>query len=139
MTESSNGSMMNGGSSSSCQSFGERKSLKNDEDPSGTKLTVKASYREDTVRFKFEPSSGCFQLYEEIAKRFKIQTGTFQLKYLDDEKEWVMLVTDSDLQECLEILDFLGTRNVKFIVRDTPATLGSSGSSNCFLTGGGSL
>lgn len=133
MTDSSNGSMMNGSSSSS-QSFSERKNLKTEAD-GGLKLTVKATYNDDTIRFKFDPSAGCLQLYEEVAKRFKLQAGTFQLKYLDDEEEWVMLVTDSDLQECLEILEFLGTRNVKFLVREAPFSLGSSGSSN-FLTGG---
>ncbi|KAE8704453.1 hypothetical protein F3Y22_tig00110450pilonHSYRG00101 [Hibiscus syriacus] len=59
---------------------------------SSSKITVKATYKDNTIRFKFEPSSGCFQPYEEVAKRFKIQYGTFQLKYLD-------------LQECLEILE----------------------------------
>ena len=47
-----------------------------------------------------------------------------------------MLVSDSDLQECLEILEYVGTRSVKFQVRDIPCAMGSSGSSNCFLAGG---
>uniref|UniRef100_A0A5B7AKN0 Putative Plant regulator RWP-RK family protein isoform 2 n=1 Tax=Davidia involucrata TaxID=16924 RepID=A0A5B7AKN0_DAVIN len=139
MTDSSNGSgsMMNASSSSS-PSFGERKHSKSVTSfgDGGAKITVKATYKEDTIRFKFEPSAGCFQLYEEVAKRFKLQTGTFQLKYLDDEEEWVMLVSDSDLQECLEILDFVGTRSVKFLVRDVPCVISSSGSSNYFLAGG---
>ncbi|KAI3459768.1 hypothetical protein Pfo_016433 [Paulownia fortunei] len=138
MTDSSNGSgsgsMMNGSSSSS-RSFGKRQNPKSETSygDSGSKIIVKATYKEDTIRFKFEPAGGCVQLYEEVAKRFKLQIGQFQLKYLDDEEEWVMLVSDSDLQECLEILDFLGTRNVKFLVRDVPSTIGSSGGSNCFL------
>ncbi|KAI3756619.1 hypothetical protein L1987_56441 [Smallanthus sonchifolius] len=134
MTESSNGSMMNGSSSSS-PSFCGHKNLKLLSCDEGFKLTVKATYKEDTVRFKFEPTSGWFQLYEEVAKRFKIQTGTFQLKYRDDEEEWVLLVCESDWNECLEILDFLGTRTVKFLVRDATFATGSSGSSNCFLMG----
>jgi hypothetical protein len=64
-----------------------------------------------------------------------LQTGTFQLKYLDDEEEWVLLVSDSDLLECLEIMEYVGTRSVKFLVRDTPFAMGSSDSSSCFLTG----
>ncbi|XP_024995704.1 protein NLP9-like isoform X1 [Cynara cardunculus var. scolymus] len=136
MTESSNGSMMNGSSSSSPSFDGVKnpkaEMLFGDE---GSKITVKATYKEDTVRFKYEPSSGWFQLYEEVAKRFKIQTGTFQLKYKDDEEEWVLLVCESDWHECLEILEFLGTRHVKFLVRDATFAMGSSGSSNCFLMG----
>ncbi|CAK7322668.1 unnamed protein product [Dovyalis caffra] len=139
MTDSSNdsGSIMHCSTSSS-PSFEEREHSK--AKPSfgdgDLKITVKASYKEDLVRFKFDPSAGCFQLYEEISKRFKLQTGTFQLKYLDDEEEWVLLVSDSDFQECLEIMEYVGTRNVKFLVRDTPYAMGSSGSSNNgFLVG----
>ncbi|MCD9640167.1 hypothetical protein HAX54_025311 [Datura stramonium] len=139
MTDSSNGSgsMMNGSSSSS-RSRGAEKHSKVEANcgDSGSTITVKATYKEDTIRFKFELSAGCFQLYEEVAKRFKLQTGTFQLKYLDDEEEWVMLVNDADLHECLEILDFGGGRTVKFLVRDAPCAMGSSGSSNCFLASG---
>ncbi|XP_059655011.1 protein NLP2-like [Cornus florida] len=134
MTDS--GSMMSGSSSSS-PNFVERSYPKiTSFGDCGSKITVKATYREDTIRFKFEPSAGCLHLYEEVSKRFKILIGTFQLKYLDDEEEWVMLANDSDLQECLEILDCVGTRVVKFAVRDVPCAIGSSGSSNCFLAGG---
>ncbi|XP_004289276.1 PREDICTED: protein NLP8-like [Fragaria vesca subsp. vesca] len=138
MTDSSNssGSMMHGCSSSS-QSFEERKyQVKETNVEIGSKIIVKATYKEDTIRFKFEPSGGCLKLYEEVAKRLKLQDGTFQLKYLDDEQEWVMLVSDADLRECLEILDDIGTHSVKFMVRDIPFGVSSSGSSNCFLAGG---
>lgn len=100
---------------------------------SGYKITVKATYMEDTIRFKFETAGGYFELYEEIAKRFKLHIGLFHLKYLDDEEEWVMLVNDADLQECLNVLDFQGTRNVKFLVQDAPCVVGSSTGSNGFL------
>ncbi|KAL3329896.1 hypothetical protein AABB24_033986 [Solanum stoloniferum] len=135
VTDSSNTSRstMNGSSSSS-RSSGERKHTTVED--GGSQITVKASYMEDKIRFKFAPSAGCFQLYEEVAKRFKLQIGTFHLHYLDDEEEWVMLVNDADLNECLEILDILGTRNVKILVQDVSCTVGSSGSSNCFWTNG---
>ncbi|KAE8694881.1 Plant regulator RWP-RK family protein, putative isoform 2 [Hibiscus syriacus] len=138
MTDSSNGSgSMSHGSSSSSESFEKAKNseVKTICVDSSSKITVKATYKDDTVRFKFEPSAGCFELYEEVARRFKLQTGTFQLKYLDDEEEWVMLVSDSDLQECLEVMEYVGTRNVKFQVRDVLCAMGSSGGSNCFLGG----
>lgn len=134
MTDSSNASMTHGSSSSS-PDFGEPKSAKTEICEVDSRITVKATYKEDTIRFKFDPCLGCFQLYEEIAKRFKIQIGTFQLKYMDDEKEWVIMVNESDLVECLEILDFMGTRNVKFKVWDAVFAMGSCGSSN-FVTGG---
>ncbi|KAG6395488.1 hypothetical protein SASPL_146133 [Salvia splendens] len=79
-------------------------------------ITVKATDGENTVRFKFEPSAGCFELYSEVAKRFELGTGEFQLRYLDDDEEWVLLVSDSDLVECVEVLELLHTRTVKFRV-----------------------
>ncbi|KAJ4969004.1 hypothetical protein NE237_015705 [Protea cynaroides] len=102
----------------------------------GAAITVKATYKDDTVRFKFDPCAGCFQLFEEVAKRFKLPVGGFQLKYLDDEEEWVVLVSDSDLQECIDIMDSIGSRNVKLMVRDLLSAEGSSGSSNCVFMGG---
>nr|CAB3484989.1 unnamed protein product [Digitaria exilis] len=100
-------------------------------DRSSPSLTVKATYNGDTVRFKFLPSMGWYHLLEEIAKRFKLTTGAFQLKYKDDEDEWVILASDSDLQECVDVLDSIGSRNVKLQVRDLPCLISSSGSSSC--------
>lgn len=136
MTDSSNasGSFSRSPSPNSGDNWRESKGKTNIDD-TGSRITIKASYREDTIRFKFEPSAGCLHLYEEVAKRFKLALGTFQLKYLDDEEEWVLLVSDSDLHECLEIMEFVGKQSVKFLVRDMPCGVGSSGSSNCFLTG----
>ncbi|KAL5990835.1 hypothetical protein ACLOJK_011740 [Asimina triloba] len=135
MTDSSNGSgsTMHGSASSSPTGH-EQNHLKRVACMRDT-ITVKATYKEDIIRFKFTPSLGCLQLVEEVSKRFKLPTGTFQLKYLDDEEEWVMLVTDSDLQECIEILDSIGSRSVKLLVRDLACAEASSGSSNCLLTG----
>lgn len=134
MTDSSNGSKtIMSGSSSSSGNFGEKSPEKIIEGicgDSGTKITVKAIYKDDMIRFKFEPASGCFELHEEVGKRFNLVTGEFQLRYLDDEEEWVMLVNDSDLQECVEMLSFLGTRTVKFLVRDSSTSyMGSFGRS----------
>ncbi|KAH6809226.1 hypothetical protein C2S51_027009 [Perilla frutescens var. frutescens] len=105
--------------SSNSRSLYEKSSVRRETRYNGTKITVKVTYGENTVRFKFEPIAGCFELYSEVAKRFKLQIGEFQLKYLDDDEEWVLLVTDSDLLECIEVLDFLHTRKVKFLV-DVP-------------------
>ncbi|KZV50822.1 hypothetical protein F511_09880 [Dorcoceras hygrometricum] len=126
MTDSSNRSItMMSGSSSSSGTFGEKTSEKIFEGScgdSGTKITVKAIYKNDMIRFKFEPAAGCFELHEEVGKRFNLVTGEFQLRYLDDEEEWVMMVNDSDLQECVEMFSVLGTRTVKFSVRDSSSS-----------------
>ncbi|KAI3980458.1 hypothetical protein MKX01_038630 [Papaver californicum] len=133
-TGSSNGSgsMVNGCTSSSFHTHNTSRSKSSTSSESA--FTVKATYKEDTVRFKFEPFDGCQQLFKEVGKRFKLLTGTFQLKYLDDEQEWVMLVSESDLEECLEILETIGSRSMKLVVRDVTCVMGSSVSSNCLIT-----
>lgn len=126
MTDSSSGS------ASSCPTFKKSPKTKasaTDTDVS-TVITVKATYKNDTVRFKFIPSMGCHQLFEEIGKRYRLSIGTFQLKYMDDEEEWVMLSSDPDLLECIEVLESVGSRNLKLLVRDVPCSFGSSGGSN---------
>ncbi|MQL76202.1 hypothetical protein Taro_008565 [Colocasia esculenta] len=124
-TDSSNGS------ESSSQTFKRKCSGAKPATDHGATVTVKATYREDTVRFKFLPSMGCLQLLEEIGKRFRLAIGTFQLKYMDDEEEWVILAGDDDLQESIEILECSGSRGLRVLVRDLPCSIGSSASSNC--------
>ncbi|KFK25706.1 hypothetical protein AALP_AA8G148800 [Arabis alpina] len=136
ISDSSNGSgvVMRGTSSTSMEDSNQMRSNNNNSSESvSTTLTVKATYREDTIRFKFEPSVGCPQLYKEVGKRFKLQNGSFLLRYLDDEEEWVMLVIDSDLQECLEILYGMEKHLVKFLVRDLPAPTGSFATNDNYL------
>ena len=100
-------------------------------DKNSPALTVKATYNGDTVRFKFMPSLGWYHLLDEIAKRFKLSTGVFQVKYKDDEDEWVIMANEADLQECVDVMELMGTRNVKLQVRDLPCLISSSGSSTC--------
>lgn len=45
-----------------------------------------------------------------------------------------MLVSEANLQECVEMPNSTGTRNVKFLIRDIPSGIGSSGHSNYFLS-----
>ncbi|URE24055.1 RWP-RK domain [Musa troglodytarum] len=97
----------------------------------GTLITVKATYKGDTVRFKFSPSMGSHHLFEEIGRRFKLLAGTFQLKYTGNDEEWALLVNDSDLQECVNVPNSIGSKRVKLQVRDVPCSIGSSAGGNC--------
>uniref|UniRef100_A0A7N0TKC7 Uncharacterized protein n=1 Tax=Kalanchoe fedtschenkoi TaxID=63787 RepID=A0A7N0TKC7_KALFE len=136
MTDSSNGSLLNGSSSTSQSHEDTYIRKKVSRGNTGSKITVKATFKEDTIRFKFDPFAGCFQLYEEVATRFKLQVGTFKLKYLDDEDELVVLESELDWQECLEVIESVSSPSVKFTVLEIPCGMGSSGSSNCFLMRG---
>ncbi|RZR95457.1 hypothetical protein BHM03_00024309 [Ensete ventricosum] len=116
------------GRASSHPSFEKSKALISQ---TGPLITVKATYKGDTVRFKFLPSMGSHHLFEEIGRRFKLLAGTFQLKYMDNNEEWVPLVNDFDLRKCVNVPNNIGPKRVKLQVRDVPWSIGSSANSNC--------
>ncbi|KQJ88726.1 protein NLP2 [Brachypodium distachyon] len=93
-------------------------------------ITVKATYKEHNIRLKLLRSMKYQNLVEEIAKRLKLSASTFQLKYKDDEDEWVILASDADLQECFEVLDNTDSHIVKVQVRDVLFATGSSSGSS---------
>lgn len=89
-------------------------------------VTVKATYKEDIIRFRLPLSSGIVKLEEEVSKRVKLEVGMFDLKYLDDDQEWVLIACDADLQECVEISRSSGRNIIRLLVHDIMANLGSS-------------
>lgn len=89
-------------------------------------ITIKASYREDIIRFRVGANSGIVTLKEEVGKRLKLDVGTFDIKYLDDDHEWVLIVCDADLQECVELSMSSGCNIIRLLVHDLSTNLGSS-------------
>uniref|UniRef100_A0A0D9VBZ3 RWP-RK domain-containing protein n=1 Tax=Leersia perrieri TaxID=77586 RepID=A0A0D9VBZ3_9ORYZ len=73
-------------------------------------VTIKASYRGDIVRFRVPCSSGVAAVKAEVAKRLSLEAGAFDVKYLDDDHEWVLLSCDADFQECLDVVPALPSR-----------------------------
>lgn len=88
--------------------------------------TIKATYREDIIRFRISLNSGIVELKDEVAKRLKLELGTFDIKYLDDDHEWVLIACDADLQECLDISRSSGSNIIRLSIHDIMANLGSS-------------
>ena len=105
-------------------------------------VTVKASYRGDIVRFRVPSSAGVATVKGEVAKRLGLEASEFDVKYLDDDNEWVLLSCDADFQECLEVVPAVsgaasssGSASpqpvVRLMVQEVPENHGSScGSSN---------
>ncbi|GMH09317.1 hypothetical protein Nepgr_011158 [Nepenthes gracilis] len=88
--------------------------------------TIKATYREDTIRFRLSLNSSIVDLREEVAKRLTLEIGTFEIKYLDDDQEWVIIACDSDMQECLEISRSSGSSVIRLLIQDIMGNLWGS-------------
>lgn len=83
----------------------------------GNCFRVKVMYGDEKVRFSMHPSWGLQDLREEVANRFNIDdVNVFDLKYLDDDSEWVLLTCDEDLQECRDIYKLSGGCAIKLSV-----------------------
>ncbi|GAQ89911.1 Plant regulator RWP-RK family protein [Klebsormidium nitens] len=72
---------------------------------------------EDTARFKLNPDMGWADVVAEVAKRLNVEPTSVKLKYLDDEQEWMLLSTDQDLAECIDIVRSTGGSIIKLMVR----------------------
>ncbi|KAF8780499.1 hypothetical protein HU200_001624 [Digitaria exilis] len=80
-------------------------------------LKIKAMYGEERCIFRLQPSWGFEKLKEEIVKRFSIaQESCVDLKYLDDESEWVLLTCDADLLECIDVYKSSSAQTVRILV-----------------------
>ncbi|PKA61115.1 Protein NLP1 [Apostasia shenzhenica] len=67
-------------------------------------LKVKAVYGEERVRFRLHANWGFEDLKQEIVRRLHItEANSTQLKYLDDDSEWILLACDDDLRECVAV------------------------------------
>ncbi|KAJ7544896.1 hypothetical protein O6H91_09G098000 [Diphasiastrum complanatum] len=83
-------------------------------------MTIKATCGPDTVRFKMASSYEFLRLQEEISNRLNISLDALNLKYRDDDAEWVLLASDEDLKECIEVMKSTGEHVIRLMVRSPP-------------------
>ncbi|KAL8150275.1 hypothetical protein V2J09_020083 [Rumex salicifolius] len=97
----------------------------------GPVCKIKASFGEETIRLTMSTSTSFGDLQCEVARRFHIDdVNKMHIKYLDDDKEWVLLTCDDDLQECIDIQRLSESNTVKLSVHQgsTGELAGSLGS-----------
>ncbi|KAE8690317.1 Protein NLP5 [Hibiscus syriacus] len=65
---------------------------------------VKVTYGDEKIRFRMQSKWRFKDLLQEITKRFNLDDITrFDLKYMDDDSEWVLITCDEDLEECIDV------------------------------------
>ncbi|KAJ0798395.1 putative transcription factor Nin-like family [Helianthus annuus] len=60
-------------------------------------VTIKATYREDTIKFRYRLSDGSVKLEEFVATRFQLRIGSFRLKYKDEDGDMILIACENDL------------------------------------------
>ena len=89
---------------------------------------VRVSFGEEKIRLSLQPHWNFKHLREEVLARFNIENvAGVNLKYLDDDAEWVLLTCDDDLEECRDIHRSSKNPTIKLsVIRICPPNLGSS-------------
>nr|GEY16478.1 hypothetical protein [Tanacetum cinerariifolium] len=61
-------------------------------------VTVEVTCEEDVTSFHFPISPGLFEVIKnKVAQWFKLEVKEFTLKYLDNEDDWISILSDADL------------------------------------------
>ncbi|CAH8357297.1 unnamed protein product [Eruca vesicaria subsp. sativa] len=86
-------------------------------------LRIKVSYGEDKIRFRMPNSRRLTDLLWEIGKRFSIDDmSMYDLKYLDEDNEWVLLTCDDDVEECVDVCRATPSHTIKLMLLVSSAT-----------------
>ncbi|KAG5577503.1 hypothetical protein H5410_057637 [Solanum commersonii] len=90
--------------------------------PCDSMMTLKVTYRGDIIKFQLSLPSTRVELEGEVEKRLNISLQRFSLKYQDEDDEWILITTDSDLRDGMHSLRLLGRTTMRLQVTPKAAT-----------------
>ncbi|KAD5507424.1 hypothetical protein E3N88_15127 [Mikania micrantha] len=68
-------------------------------------MFIKAENADDMIKFNMPVSQATFASVEKtIGVKFKLCVGTFKLKYLDEDGDWILLTSDEEMNDCIHSL-----------------------------------
>ncbi|KAM7465311.1 hypothetical protein LguiB_012873 [Lonicera macranthoides] len=77
-------------------------------------VTVKATHGGHTIRFGLPFLSRKTDLVKQVIKRLPLNEGYFNIKYQDEENDWILIACDEDLEQCIGI--WKGKSTIKMLV-----------------------
>ncbi|CAA7020104.1 unnamed protein product [Microthlaspi erraticum] len=81
-------------------------------------LRIKVGYGEEKIRFRMRNSRRLADVLWEIGKRFNIEDmSRYDLKYLDEDNEWVLLTCDEDVDECVDVCRTTPNHTIKLLLQ----------------------
>ncbi|KAD3641687.1 hypothetical protein E3N88_30911 [Mikania micrantha] len=81
-------------------------------------VTVKATFKDDMIKFIFPLSSGLSELKKQVAQRFELETTRFCLNYKDEDDDLILISCDADLHNLMPFsASPVGKNAIKLIVQ----------------------
>ncbi|XP_049388714.1 protein NLP7-like isoform X4 [Solanum stenotomum] len=90
--------------------------------PCDSMMTLKVTYRGDIIKFQLSLQSTRVELEGEVEKRLNMSLQKFSIKYQDEDDEWILITTDSDLRDGMHSLRLLGRTTMRLRVTPKAAT-----------------
>ncbi|KAL8256105.1 hypothetical protein R6Q59_031172 [Mikania micrantha] len=68
-------------------------------------MFIKAENEDDMIKFNLPVSQATFATIKKtIGEKFKLLVGTFKLKYLDEDGDWILLTSNEEMNDCIHNL-----------------------------------
>lgn len=80
-------------------------------------VTVKATYKDDMIKFQFPLSSRLSVLKNQVAQRFKLKETSIHLKYMDEDDDLILIASDADFRNFMQFPSTSINNTMKLIVQ----------------------